>query len=106
MHPPAGSLLHPLVAVEDAFQQLRHEGLEVGVGGLGHHPVGIATQGPAGNGAHQGLLVTQTLDEVRDELGQVGNHALHAASRMGREMKELLRACDYKTLDSPVNLDQ
>lgn len=39
----------------------------------------IATQGPAGNGAHQGLFVTQTLDEVGDQLWKVGHHALHAA---------------------------
>lgn len=39
----------------------------------------IATQGPAGDGAHQGLLVAQTLDEVGDELRQIGHHALHTA---------------------------
>lgn len=75
---PAGGLLHPLVAVQDTFQELRHEGFEVGVGGLGDHPMRIATQGPAGDGANQGLFVTQTLDEVRDELWQVWHHALHA----------------------------
>lgn len=76
---PAGGFLHLLVAVQDAFQELRHERFEIRVGGLGNHPVCIATQGPAGNGADQGLFVTQTLDEVRDELRQVGHHALHAA---------------------------
>ena len=76
---PAGGLLHPLVAVQDAFKELRHEGFEVGVWGLGDHPMCIATQGPAGNGAHQGLFVAQTLDEVWDQLRQVGHHALHAA---------------------------
>ena len=78
---PAGSLLDPLVAVQDALEQLRHQGLEVGVWGLGDHPVGVAAECPAGNGAHQGLLVTQTCDEVGDEFGQVGYHALHAAWR-------------------------
>lgn len=54
---PAGGLLHPLVAVQDALQELSHEGFEVGVWGLGDHPMRVATQGPAGDGAHQGLLV-------------------------------------------------
>lgn len=76
---PAGGLLHLLVAVQDTFQELRHKGFEVRVGGLRDHPVCVATQGPAGDGAHEGLLITQTLDEVRDELRKVGNHALHAA---------------------------
>lgn len=76
---PAGCLLHPLVAVENAFEKLCHQGLEVGVGGLGHHPVCIATQGPAGNRANQGFFVTQTLDKMGDELRQVRHHALHAA---------------------------
>lgn len=76
---PAGCLLHPFVAVENAFEKLCHQGLEVGVGGLGHHPVCIATQGPAGNGANQGFFVTQTLDKMGDELWQVRHHALHAA---------------------------
>lgn len=76
---PAGSLLHPLISVQDTFQKLRHKWFEVGVGGLGDHPVCIATQGPASDGAYQGLLVTQTLDEVRDELWQIGHHPLHAA---------------------------
>ena len=82
---PAGSLLHPLVAVQDAFQKLCHEGFEEGIGGLGDHPMCIATQGPTGNGAHQGLLVAKTLDEVGDQLRQVGYHALHAAWAMERD---------------------
>lgn len=76
---PAGSFLHPLVAIQDAFKKLCHEGFEVGVRGLGDHPMCITTKGPAGDGAHQGLLVTQTLDEVGDKLRQIGHHALHAA---------------------------
>lgn len=76
---PAGRFLHPLVAIQDAFEELLHKGLEVGVRRLGDHPVCIATQGPAGNRAHQGLLVTQTLDKVWDELWQVLHHTLHTA---------------------------
>lgn len=49
------------------------------VGGLADHPVGVAAEGPAGDGADQGLLVAQTLDEVGDELRQVRHHALHTA---------------------------
>ena len=77
--PPAGSLLDPLVPIQDSLEQLRHQWLQVGVRGLGDHPVSIAAERPAGNGAHQGLLVTQTRDEVREELWEVGDHALHAA---------------------------
>ena len=57
----AGCLLHPLVAVQDALQQLGHQGFEVGVGRLADHPVGVAAECPAGDGADQGLLVTKTL---------------------------------------------
>lgn len=71
--------MNPLVRVEDALEKLCHEGLEVGVGGLGDDPMCITTKSPAGNGAHQGLLITETLDKVWDELWQVGNHSLHAA---------------------------
>lgn len=49
------------------------------VRGLADHPVGIAAEGPAGNGADQSFLVAQTLDKVRDELRQVRYHALHTA---------------------------
>lgn len=76
---PAGGLLHPLVAVQDAFEQLGHQGFEVSVGGLTDHPVGVATEGPAGNGAHQGLLIAQALDEVGNELRQIRYHPLHTA---------------------------
>lgn len=76
---PARCFLYPLVAIQDAFEQLGHEGFEVGVGGLADHPVGVAAEGPAGDGADEGLLVAQTLDEVGDELRQVGHHALHTA---------------------------
>lgn len=76
---PAGCFLHPLVAVQNAIEKLGHQGLEVGVGRLGDHPVGVATQRPAGDGANQGFFVAQTLDEVGDEVRQVGHHALHAA---------------------------
>lgn len=76
---PARRLLHPLVSIQDAFEQLRHEGLKVSVRRLAHHPVGVAAERPAGDGADQRFLVAQTLDEVRDELRQVRHHALHAA---------------------------
>ncbi|KAG7223784.1 hypothetical protein INR49_026467 [Caranx melampygus] len=56
---------------QDAFEQLGHEGFEMGIRRLADHPVGIATQCPAGNGADEGLLVTQTLNKVGDELRQV-----------------------------------
>lgn len=76
---PACRLLHPLIAIQDAFEQLSHEGFEMGVRGLADHPVGVAAEGPAGDGADQSFLVTQTLNEVGDELRQVRHHALHAA---------------------------
>lgn len=76
---PACRFLYPLIAIQDAFEQLGHEGFEVSVGGLADHPVGVAAEGPAGDGADQGLLVAQTLDEVGDELRQVRHHALHTA---------------------------
>lgn len=75
---PACCFLYPLIAIQDAFEQLSHEGFEVSVRGLADHPVGVAAEGPAGDGADQGLLVAQTLDEVGDELRQVRYHALHA----------------------------
>lgn len=76
---PARSFLHPLIAIQDAFEQLGHEGFQVSVGGLTDHPVGIATEGPAGDGAHQGLLITQALDQVGNELRQIRYHPLHTA---------------------------
>lgn len=78
---PARCFLYPFIAIQDAFEQLGHEGFEVSVGGLADHPVGVAAEGPAGDGADQGLLVAQTLDEVGDELWQVRHHALHAACK-------------------------
>lgn len=76
---PARCLLDSLVAVQDASEQLCHEGFEVGVRRLADHPVCIAAESPAGDGADQRLFVAQAQDEVRDELGQVGDHTLHAA---------------------------
>lgn len=76
---PACSFLYPLVAVQNAFEQLGHEGFEVSVGGLADHPVGVAAEGPTGDGAHQGLLITQALDEVGNELRQIWYHPLHTA---------------------------
>lgn len=76
---PACRFLYSLIPVQYALEQLCHEGFEVSVRGLADHPVGIAAEGPAGDGADQGLLVAQTLDEVGDELRQVGYHALHTA---------------------------
>lgn len=76
---PACCFLYPLIAIQDAFEQFSHEGLEVSVRRLADHPVCIAAEGPAGDGADQGLLVAQTLDEVGDELRQVRHHALHTA---------------------------
>lgn len=63
---PAGCLLHPLVAIQDALEQFCHQRLEVHVGWLADYPVGIAAQRPAGNGADQGLFVRQALDKVWD----------------------------------------
>lgn len=76
---PARCFLYPFVAIQDTLQQLGHEGFQVSVRGLADHPVGVAAEGPAGDGADQGFLVAQTLDEVGDELGQVRDHALHTA---------------------------
>lgn len=76
---PASGLLHTLVAVQNTFEQLGHEWLQVGIRRLADHPVSVAAQRPAGDGAHQGLLIGQALDEVGDELRKVRDHALHAA---------------------------
>src|SRR4029434_5341443 len=80
-HTPAGSLLDPLVAVQDALEQLGHEGLEVQVRRLADHPVGVAAQRLAGDGANQGIPVRHTLDQVGDQVRQVGDHTLHASYR-------------------------
>ncbi|GAA6083191.1 uncharacterized, partial [Tachysurus ichikawai] len=40
----------------------------MGVRRLAHHPVGVAAQCPAGDGTNQSFLITQTLDQVRDQL--------------------------------------
>lgn len=76
---PAGSLLHTLVAVQDTFEQLRHQRLQVCIRRLTDNPVGISTQCPASDGPHQGFFIRQTLDQVGNELGQIRDHALHAA---------------------------
>lgn len=80
---PASGLLDTFVAVQNTFEQLRHQRLQVIIGGLADNPVGIAAQCPAGDGTHQGLLVRQTLHEMGYELRQVWDHALHTAWRQG-----------------------
>ena len=42
-------------------------------------PVSVAAKGPAGDGAHERLLVAQTLDEIGHELIEVGREAVEAA---------------------------
>lgn len=76
---PAGGLLDPLVTIQDALEEFCHERFEVCVRRLAHHPVCVAAECPAGDGANQSLLITQTLDQVRDELRQVRYHSLHTA---------------------------
>lgn len=76
---PASSLLYTLVTIQDTFEQLRHQRLQVCVRRLTDNPVGITTQCPASDGPHQGFFIRQTLDEVGNELRQVWDHALHAA---------------------------
>ena len=81
----AGGLLDSLVAVQDPLQELRHEGLEVLLVRLLHHPVAIAGEGPAGDAADQRLLVRQAGDEEGDELGEVRDHPAHAALSDGAQ---------------------
>lgn len=89
---PARSFLYPLIAIQDAFEQLGHEGLQVSVGGLADHPVGVAAEGPAGDGAHQRLLITQAVDEVGNELRQIRHHPLHTAWEK-RKIRSFRRKC-------------
>ena len=60
---------------------LSHEGFEVFVVRLTYDPVCISTQGPAGDGAHQSLLVWQTRDQIWNELSKMWNHAVHTTCK-------------------------
>ena len=60
---------------------LSHESFQELVVGLGHDPVSIAGEGPAGDGPHQGLGVREGGDEEGDQVREVGLHARHAALR-------------------------
>ena len=75
----AGGLLHPLVAVQDPLQQLRHQRLQILLVRLLANPVCISRQGPAGDTPHQSLLVTQAVDKVGYKLTEVGHHSGHAS---------------------------
>lgn len=57
---------------------LSQQGFEEGVMRLADHPVRVAGQGPAGDGAHQGLGVGQAAHQVGHQLRQVGHHACQA----------------------------
>ena len=46
---------------------------------LSHDPVGIAGEGPAGDGADKSLPVRERGNEEGDQLGQVRQHARHAS---------------------------
>ena len=75
-----GGLLHSLVRVQDALQQLRHERLQVWVVRLAHNPMRVTRQGPASDGSNQSLLVWQAeVYQVWDQLGKMLNHSGHAA---------------------------
>ena len=58
---------------------LGHEWFEVLVVRLADDPVGVAAERPAGDGAHQRLLLRQAVDEEGHQLRQVRDHARHAA---------------------------
>jgi len=47
--------------------------------GLTHNPVGVSAECPTGDGPHKGFLVRQTVDEVRNEFGEMRDHTSHAA---------------------------
>ena len=68
--------------------------------GLAHHPVSVARQGPAGDGPHQGLAVSQAADEVGHQLRQVRNHAIHAAFSNGTQHQ------DARLLDLPLSMEK
>lgn len=99
---PAGSLLHSLVAIKDSFEQLCHEGFEVGVGRLAHHPVSVAAKCPACNGTNQSFLITQTLDQVGNQLRQVRNHALYTTYRGGENTKNSEREQEDNLTDNAI----
>ena len=80
--------LHPLVGVQHPLEELGHEGLEVDVVRLVDDPVGVAGERPAGDGADERLGVGQAVDEVRDQLGQVRDHAGHAALGDGAQRQD------------------
>ena len=65
-----------------------------------HHPVAVAGEGPAGDAPHQRLLLRQTRDQEGDELGQVRDHARHAALRDGSQRQ------DAGLLDLPLGVEQ
>ena len=70
------------------WAHLIHERLEEGVVRQHHRPVAVAGERPAGDGAHQSLLVLQAADQVRDQLRQVLRHAIHAPLRDGPQSQD------------------
>lgn len=79
---------------------LRHQRFEVHVMWLPNNPVGIATQCPAGYRSNQCLLVSETANQIRDELGEVRDHAIHAALSDGAQDE------NARFLDLPVCVKQ
>lgn len=89
-----------MVTIQVIATNLCHEWFEVHFMRLTHDPVCVATEGPAGNGAHQGLLVTETANQVRGQLRQVRDHSIHAALGDGTQNQ------DSGLLDLPVGMEQ
>ena len=73
----AGGLLHLLVVVEHALEELLHQRPQVAValggalGVLGHDPLGVARQRPTRDAPDERLRVVERLDQPRHELRQV-----------------------------------
>lgn len=55
---------------------------------LANNPVGVATEGPAGDRADQGLLVTQTANQIGRQFWQVGDHSIHTALSNGPQNQD------------------
>ncbi len=57
-------------------------------------------EGPAGDGPDERLLVGETVDEERDQLGEVRDHAAHAALGYGAQRQ------DPRLLHLPLVVEQ
>lgn len=76
---------------------LIHEWLEVGVVWQHNSPMTISRKCPAGDGTNQGFFVTQTANQVRDELRQMLSHAIHTSFSNCSQGQDTCTTHDYRT---------